>query len=490
MRTTLRFLLGHEPREIERVDPTMTVLEYLRGVEHRRGTKEGCAEGDCGACTVVLARPDGDRLRYEAVNACIRFLPTIDGCQLLTVEDLQAPDGELHPVQEAMVEANATQCGFCTPGFVMSLLAVYQNGLEPTPERVDDALAGNLCRCTGYGPIVAAGTAMREAPGATEHLDGRKAEVLARLRAWQDGETLAVEGDGRRFFAPATADELARLLLEHPEATVLAGGTDVGLWVTKLHRRLETVIYVGRVRELAEHPRERRRHRDRRRRHLPRGDRGAGRRLARHGRGDPAAGLGADPQLRHDRRQHRQRLADRRQPAAPDRGRRHAGAAARATSAARCRSRTSSSPTASRTGGRASSSRRWSCRKPAAGTYFRCYKITKRFDQDISAVCGAFRIDLDGERVASARIAFGGMAATPKRAAAAEAALTGKRPGRGDGRGRRRGAGARTTRRSATCAPRPTTGCAWPGTCCRKFFIEWRQGAPVRVLTPREPALV
>ena len=158
MRTKLRFLLGHEPRELERVDPTLTVLEYLRGVEHRKGTKEGCAEGDCGACTVVLARPEGEGLRYEAVNACIRFLPTLDGCQLLTVEDLRAPDGELHPVQEAMVEANATQCGFCTPGFVMSLFGMYQNhvcrGEAITRELAQEELSGNLCRCTGYQKIL------------------------------------------------------------------------------------------------------------------------------------------------------------------------------------------------------------------------------------------------------------------------------------------------------------------------------------------------
>src|SRR3954470_7211731 len=488
VRTTLRFLLGHEPRAIERVDPTMTVLEYLRGVEHRKGTKEGCAEGDCGACTVVLARPDGDRLRYEAVNACIRFLPTVDGCQLLTVEDLQAPDGELHPVQEAMVEANATQCGFCTPGFVMSLLAVYQNGLEPTPERVDDALAGNLCRCTGYGTIAAAGTAMREAPGATEHLDGGKAEVLARLRAWQDGETLAVEGDGRRFFAPATADELARLLLEHPEATVLAGGTDVGLWVTKLHRRLETVIYVGRVHELAE---------IRETDHAIEIGAGVTYREA------TAALAGTWPDMGEVIR----RLGSVQIRNCGTIGGNIANGspigdspplliAAGATLVLRRGDERREMPLEDFFLAYGKQDRRPGefvekvvVKKPGPGTYFRCYKISKRFDQDISAVCGAFRIDLDGKRVASARIAFGGMAATPKRAAGAEAALTGRRLSEEMVEAAVEALAADYApigdmRASADYRMRVARNLL------RKCFIEWRQGAPVRVLTPREPALV
>ena len=120
MRHTLRFLLGDEPRAIEAVDPTLTVLDWLRLEERRMGTKEGCAEGDCGACTVVVGRLADDRVRYEAVNACIRFLATLDGCQLLTVEHLKRADGTLHPVQQAMVDRHGSQCGFCTPGFVMS----------------------------------------------------------------------------------------------------------------------------------------------------------------------------------------------------------------------------------------------------------------------------------------------------------------------------------------------------------------------------------
>src|SRR6266581_4369357 len=160
----IRFLLGRERREIDRIDPTMTVLNYLRLVERRCGTKEGCAEGDCGACTVVLGELEGDRIVYRAVNSCIQFLPTLDGKQILTVEDLLSPEGQLHPVQQAMVESHASQCGFCTPGFVMSLFALYLANERVTPDRAIEALAGNLCRCTGYRPIIEAATKMHGLP--------------------------------------------------------------------------------------------------------------------------------------------------------------------------------------------------------------------------------------------------------------------------------------------------------------------------------------
>ncbi len=251
MRDRIRFLLGDEPRELDVVDPTMTVLDYLRLIEGRTGTKEGCAEGDCGACTVVVVRLDGDRLRYEAVNACIRFLGTLDGCQVLTVEDLKEADGSLHPVQQAMADYHGSQCGFCTPGFVMSLFALYRSSANaPDDNEVDDVLAGNLCRCTGYAPIVRAAQAMHAIGGGKDSFADREAKTLAALLALQDEETVAV-GDGtRRFFAPVTTDALAEILSDHPHATIVAGATDVGLWVTKDLRPLDPIVWLGRVREL------------------------------------------------------------------------------------------------------------------------------------------------------------------------------------------------------------------------------------------------
>jgi xanthine dehydrogenase small subunit len=430
MRDKVRFLLGHERRELSDVDPTLTVLEWLRGVEHRKGTKEGCAEGDCGACTIVLARLDGDRLRYEAVNSCIQFVPTLDGCQLLTVEDLKGPDGRLHPVQRAMVEANASQCGFCTPGFVMSLFALERSGAEPTTERINDALAGNLCRCTGYGPIIAAAKAAAGTEGTSEHITGREPETLEALRRLDDGATVALERDGRRYFAPGSLDALAEILVAHPGATVLAGSTDVGLWVTKQHRVLDTVVHIGRVKEL--------------------------RRIAKTadaieiGAGVTCSdGMGVLAAEWPDMGEVYRRFAS-----PPIRNAATIGGniangspigdsapmliAAGATLVLRHGAERRSLPLEQFFLAYGKQDRRPGelvekvvvpRRRP--GQRFRAYKISKRFDQDISAVLGAFAIALDGGTVREARIAYGGMAAIPRRAMATEAALRG-RPWRRD----------------------------------------------------------
>ncbi|MEM7258164.1 MAG: xanthine dehydrogenase small subunit, partial [Pseudomonadota bacterium] len=256
---TLRFLMGGQVRELCNVDPTMTVLQYLRNNAGRCGTKEGCAEGDCGACSVVIAEVTGEtKLSYRAVNACIQFLPTLHGKQLITVEDLK--DGsradssvdELHPVQQAMGECHGSQCGFCTPGFVMSLFAMFHDETAgPGRSGINDSLAGNLCRCTGYGPIVRAAQTMRDY-GSADQFDARSADTVATLQELADGKTLALSYQGRHYFAPNTLDELAELVAAYPDACILAGGTDVGLWVTKQHHVLETVIYTGDVAELHE----------------------------------------------------------------------------------------------------------------------------------------------------------------------------------------------------------------------------------------------
>jgi len=174
-------------------------------------------------------------------------LATLDGKELITVEGLRGRDGGLHPVQQAMVDAHASQCGFCTPGFVMSLFALYRENKAPSRREIDDALAGNLCRCTGYRPIIAAAHAMG---GAAD--DWTEASHREQLHGVVRDGDLHIEHDGRRFFAPADLCSLARTYAQYPDATMLAGGTDVGLWVTKQHRRLETLIYTGRVAELCD----------------------------------------------------------------------------------------------------------------------------------------------------------------------------------------------------------------------------------------------
>ena len=220
----VRFLLGDEVRELGRIDPNTTVLNYLRLHERRMGTKEGCGEGDCGACTVAVAGLENGRLVYRTYNSCIQFVGTLDGKQLLTVEDLEQPDGALHPAQQALVDAHGSQCGFCTPGFVMSLFVLYQcrDGIDR--ERIDEALAGNLCRCTGYGPIIEAAGKVRST-GAIDSFTRKRGETMATLRRLGEGGMAAMEAAGCRYFAPQSSAELAELLLDHPDATLLGGGT-------------------------------------------------------------------------------------------------------------------------------------------------------------------------------------------------------------------------------------------------------------------------
>ena len=421
----IRFLLDGQLVCARDVSRTTTVLEYLREGLHRTGTKEGCAEGDCGACTVVLGElaADGSRVDYRAVNSCIRFLPTIDGQELVTVESLPAPDGELHPVQQAMVDCHGSQCGFCTPGFVMSLFALYLQNDSPTREEVVDALSGNLCRCTGYRPIIEAGLRMgsyeppphwnRDAPGLSFRLDA--------LRAIRHEESpLRLPG----FFAPRTVEELAAELESNPESLVLAGGTDVGLWVTKQLRDLPHIVYIGAVDELKSARRD-------------------------------ATGIeiGAAVSLTEG---WRALVAE--FPTLAEMAQRFASPPV-CNSGTLCGNLANGSPIgdslpvlialnaelALRRGAR---TRRLpleqfylgyqskalepgefiaSVKVPPAetGWWISSYKLSKRIDQDISAVAVAFAVRVVDDRVIDARIAFGGMAAVAARARATERALVG-----------------------------------------------------------------
>ena len=249
---SVRFVMGGQPVELSGFDPQLTVLEWLRTRVRRPGTKEGCAEGDCGACTVVLGEWVDGGMRYRAVNACIQLLATLDGCQLITVEDLQGADGSLHPVQQALVDQHGSQCGFCTPGFVMSLFAMYHEpGAKPDRPRIDEGLAGNLCRCTGYAPIIRAAEQVLQKP-ADDHFTAREAETGALLRDIRRSERLELRYGDRRYYAPVSTDDLCRLLDQHPGAVLFSGATDVGLWITKQLKEFDTLVYLGRVRELRE----------------------------------------------------------------------------------------------------------------------------------------------------------------------------------------------------------------------------------------------
>ena len=422
MRDTLRFVLGDELIEIAACDPTLTVLDWLRLERRLTGSKEGCSEGDCGACTVVVGRLDSGRLRYEAINACIRFLPTLDGCQLLTVEHLKGPDGSLHPVQQAMVDCHGSQCGFCTPGIVMSLFALWLNEDAPSVARIEDALAGNLCRCTGYDPIIAA--AQRMSAGGGDRPD--REAFTARLRSLADDDTLALSGPRGRFLAPATVAGLADLVTAHPQATLVAGATDVGLWVTKGMRRLDPVISLGRIaalREIAD-----------------RGDHLVFGAMATHAEVRPVL-ASLSPQLDELMRRFG--------------GEQIRNAGTIGGNIANGSPIGDLPPALIALGARLVRRRGGEQRQIPLENFFLDYrkqdrregefveavivpkpgpealihvsKISKRFDEDISAVCGAFLLRLDAAgRIAEARLAYGGMAGTPKRAAAAEAALTGR----------------------------------------------------------------
>ncbi|HEX2791526.1 MAG TPA: xanthine dehydrogenase small subunit [Steroidobacteraceae bacterium] len=422
---SVRFLLDGEVVSAPDLPPTMTVLEYLREVAHRTGTKEGCAEGDCGACTVVLGEltADGARVGYRAVNSCIRLLPTIDGQELVTVESLQARDGALHPVQQAMVDHHASQCGFCTPGFVMSLFALYLQSESPPREQVLEALSGNLCRCTGYRPIIDAAMRMGAypAPANWSREAAHSSSHLAALRALRRTQALKFAG----FCAPRSSDELATALEADPDAVLLAGGTDIGLWVTQLLRDLTSIIYIGEVAEL--------------------------KRIRSDAVGITisaavpltegwAAIVAAYPQLAE--------LAQR------------FGSPPVRNSGTLCGNIANGSPIGDAMPAlialgaqielrRGSHTRQLPLERfylgyqrkdlargefvvsvtvpaPRAGQRLASYKLSKRIDQDISAVCAAFVVERQGARIVAARVAFGGLAAIPARAHATENALIGK----------------------------------------------------------------
>ena len=251
-RTSVRFVRRGRVVETDDFAPTGTLLDWLRLRERAVGTKEGCAEGDCGACTVAMGRVDGSgSIVYQPVNSCILLLGMVDGAEIVTVEDLASEDGTLHPVQGAMVDFHASQCGFCTPGFVMSLFTLYHAGMRADRATVNDWLAGNLCRCTGYRPI--ADAALASCTGeADDAFTRRSAETSGLLADLDDGEDLIAGNEDTFFAAPATEDALARLCARHPDATIVGGATDVGLWITKQLRDLPRIIHTGRVASLHE----------------------------------------------------------------------------------------------------------------------------------------------------------------------------------------------------------------------------------------------
>jgi xanthine dehydrogenase small subunit len=406
---TIRFLLNGEPQAVD-APPTTTLLDWLREEKRLTGTKEGCNEGDCGACTVMVTDETGSR----ALNACILFLPQLHGRAVRTVEGIAGPDGTLHPVQEAMVEHHGSQCGFCTPGFIVSMATAHLNGRVD----FDDQLAGNLCRCTGYAPII------RAAEAAADH------DVPDWMKS--DAESLRdpsfifpeIRTEGRKPFAvPRSADDLATWYAENPDATLIAGATDVGLWVTKGLQDPAPVAFLNQCEDLCGIV--------------------SNTETVRIGAMTSLTELG-------------QALADR-HPSFAEMIRRYGSVQVRNAATVGGNIANGSpigdSPPALIALGATLHLRKGDTHRslpledffldygkqdrapgefveavsiPVQPDRLRVYKLSKRFDQDISAVCGAFSVTVESGTVTAARIAFGGMAGTPKRAATVEAALVGQ----------------------------------------------------------------
>ena len=244
---TIQFLLNNKIHKIKNPDPNKTILNYIRDDLKKTGTKEGCAEGGCGACTIVLGELDKGKMNYKSINACISFLPILNGKQLILVEDL-ADSNRPHIVQEAMVKFHGSQCGFCTPGFTMSLFSMYKNYKSINNEVVEEVLSGNLCRCTGYRPIIEAAKSLNNKKDYDQFRRNQN-KTISLLRKINDVD-IEINYQGKKYFAPKTIPNLKKLLKKYPNAKILSGGTDLSLEVTKFRKEIKIIISLNSIKKL------------------------------------------------------------------------------------------------------------------------------------------------------------------------------------------------------------------------------------------------
>ncbi|MDO8703062.1 MAG: xanthine dehydrogenase small subunit [Undibacterium sp.] len=422
----IRFYHQGQIQQVDHVAPTLTILQYLREDKHCTGTKEGCAEGDCGACTVVIGELKNGQVEMKSVNACIQFMPILDGKALFTIEDLKQTDGALHPVQQALVECHASQCGFCTPGFAMSLWSLYLKKQDktapPCRKEIDETLSGNLCRCTGYRPIIEAAKRMGELP----EVNFDEATLATSLQSLQRNEMFSYHAKGQHFYAPRSLEQLLQIRATKPQACLLSGSTDVGLWVTKQMRDLGDIIYLREVKELNAI-------------------------VEINGMLEIGAGVSLSDAYAAVCRHYKDELTEiwQRFASLPIRnigtlGGNVANGSPIGDSAPWMIALGAEIVLLGILGERVMLLENFyldymkkdmrpgefvaAVRIPLPRTdlQFRTYKLAKRYDQDISAVCAAFAITLDGDIVRDAHIAYGGMAATSRRAPKAEAVLNGQ----------------------------------------------------------------
>ena len=246
---TIQFILNNKIFKIKNPNPNQTILDFIRLDLKKKGTKEGCAEGGCGACTIVLGELKKNKLIYKSINSCITFLPILDGKQLILIEDLISKDKKLHPVQEAMVKFHGSQCGFCTPGFVMSLFAMYKNNTKINKEVIDESLSGNLCRCTGYRPIIDAAKSL-DKENKNDHFMNSKNKIITLLKKINNNKELVITTDDKKYYAPRSLISLKKILNTNKDAKLLSGGTDLSLDVTKSRRDIKKIISLNSIKQL------------------------------------------------------------------------------------------------------------------------------------------------------------------------------------------------------------------------------------------------